>query len=74
MVSSQGPLPSPITELDLTAEEYGKECAEYQMMTPDGVLMCRDAIGQIIATTEEDLILSGNRVSPTYTLITMMQF
>ena len=63
MVSSQGPLPSPITELDLTAEKYGKECATYLMMTPDGEMMCRDKTGKIVATTAEDLLLPGNKVS-----------
>ena len=62
MVPSQGPLPSPITELDLTAEGYGKECATYLMMTPGGVMMCRDAMGKIVATTVEELLLSGNMV------------
>ena len=63
VMSSQGPLPSPITDLDLTAEKYGKECVTYVMMNPDVEMMCRDAIGKIIATTAEELLLSGNMVS-----------
>ena len=65
MVPSQGPLPSPITDLDQTAEGYGKECVTYLMMTPGGEMMCRDATGKIIATTVEELLLSGNMVSVT---------
>ena len=65
MLSSQGPLPSPITELDLTADKYDKECATYLMMTPDGEMMCRDKMGKIVATTAEDLLLSVNIVSLT---------
>ena len=65
MLSSQGPLPSPITELDLTAEKYDKDCAKYLMMTPDGEMMCRDKTGKIVATTAEDLLLPGSMVSLT---------
>ena len=65
MIPSQGPLPSPITDLDQTAEGYGKECATYLMMTPGGEMMCRDATGKIVATTVEELLLSGNMVSVT---------
>ena len=62
MVPSQGPLPSPVTDLDMTAESYGKECATYLIMTPSGSMMCRDAMGNIVATTIEELLLSGNMV------------
>ena len=62
-MSSQGPLPSPITQLDRTAEEYGKECVKYLMLTPSGEMMCRDKTGKIVATTAEELIMHGNKVS-----------
>ena len=60
---SMGQLLSPITELDRTAETYGKECAKYLMMTPGGEMMCQDTIGRIVATTTEGPILSGKMVS-----------
>ena len=63
LVSSQGPLPSPITQLDTTAEGYGKECVKYLMMTPSGEMMCRDKTGKIVATTIEDLLLPVDNVS-----------
>ena len=62
-MSSQGPLPSPVTELDSTAQTYGKECVKYLMMTPSGEMMCRDKMGKIVATTAEELLLAGNKVS-----------
>ena len=63
LVSSQGPLPSPITQLDTTAEKYSKECAKYLMMTPGGEMMCRDKTGKVVATTAEELIMHDNKVS-----------
>ena len=62
-MSSQGPLPSPITQLDTTAEGYGKECVKYLVMTPSGEMMCRDKMGKIVATTIEDLLLPVDNVS-----------
>ena len=33
------------------------------MMTPGGEMMCRDKMGNIVATTAEELLLPGNKVS-----------
>ena len=63
MVSSQGALPSPITELDLTAKKYGKECKTYRMMTPGGEMMCRGKTGAIVATTLENFLANATTVS-----------
>ena len=61
-VSTQGPLPSPISELDLTAEGYGKKCSRYLMLSPGGEMMCRDKNGKIVATTAEEMLQTGNYV------------
>ena len=62
-VSVQGHLPSPITVLDLTADGYGKSCYKYLMLSTDGKMMCRNKDGDIVATTAEDMLLTGNYVS-----------
>ena len=59
----QGPLPSMISELDMTADGYMKTCSRYYMMTPDGEMMCKDEAGNIIATTAEDNLETGDDVS-----------
>ena len=61
-VSTQGPLPSPISDLDLTAEGYGKKCFIYVMLSPGGEMMCRDKNGKIVATTAEEMLQTGNYV------------
>ena len=61
-MSTQGPLPSPISELDVTAKEYGKKCSRYLMLSPGGEMMCRDKNGKIVATTAEEMLMSGNYV------------
>ena len=61
-MSTQGPLPSPIRELDLTAEGYGKKCSRYLMLSPGGEMMCRDKNGRIVATTAEEMLMTGNYV------------
>ena len=62
-MSTQGPLPSPKTVLDSTAKGYSKNCFKYLMLSPDGEMMCRDHNGKIIATTAEEMLLTGNGVS-----------
>ena len=61
-MSTQGPLPSPISLLDSTAEGYDKKCFKYLMLSPDGEMMCRDNNGNIVATTAEKMLLTGNYV------------
>ena len=61
-MSTQGPLPSPISELDLRAEGYGKKCSRYIMLSPGGEMMCRDKNGKIVATTAEEILQTGNYV------------
>ena len=61
-MSTQGSLPSPVSELDVTAEGYGKKCFRYLMLSPGGEMMCRDKIGKIVATTAEEILQTGNYV------------
>ena len=58
----QGPLPSMISELDMTAGGYKKTCSRYYMMTPNGEMMCKDEAGNVIATTAEDNLETGDDV------------
>ena len=62
-MSTQGPLPSPVRILDSTAKGYGKTCFKYLMLSPDGEMMCRDNTNKIVATTAENMLLTGNYVS-----------
>ena len=60
----QGPLPSMISQLDITADGYTKSCSRYYMMTPDGDMLCKDEAGKIVATTAEmNIVTAGKEVS-----------
>ena len=45
-MSTQGPLPSPTSELDFTAKGYGKKCFRYIILSPGEKIMCRDKTRQ----------------------------
>ena len=59
----QGPLPSMISELDMTTGGYMKTCSRYYMMTPNGEMLCKDEAGKIVATTAEETLSKGKGVS-----------
>ena len=59
----QGKLPSMVSELDMTAGGYTKTCSRYYMMTPNGEMLCKDEAGNIVATTMEEELPTGDDVS-----------